>query len=211
MNDYELTEALQRAQAGDEVGFAELWRALQPPVLRYLRVVVGELAEDVAAETWLQIVRDLPGFRGNGARFRAWLFVVARNRGLDAVRRASRRLEAPADLFALAGRPAAADTEQEVLTWLATERALALIASLPADQAEAVALRVIAGLSAQAAGEVLGKHPGAVRVAAMRGLRRLADQLEREPAGPALPEPDRVVGQRGGRHPVEAIERGVTH
>ena len=54
-----------------------------------------------------------------------------------------------------------------------------LIATLPPDQAEAVLLRVVVGLDAASAGRVLGKRPGAVRTAAHRGLRRLAELLER--------------------------------
>jgi RNA polymerase sigma-70 factor (ECF subfamily) len=60
---------------------------------------------------------------------------------------------------------------------LSTARALAMVAGLPPDQAEAVRPRVVTGLSAPAAAEVLGKRPGAVRTAAHRGLRRLAEQL----------------------------------
>jgi RNA polymerase sigma-70 factor (ECF subfamily) len=64
-----------------------------------------------------------------------------------------------------------------------------MIASLPKDQAEAVMLRVVAGLDVAQTAQVLGKRPGAVRVAAMRGLRRLAQHAEvqarRKTAGPA--------------------------
>ena len=56
--------------------------------------------------------------------------------------------------------------------------AVDLIATLPPDQAEAVLLRVVVGLDATAAGQVLGKRSGAVRTAAHRGLRRLAHLLE---------------------------------
>lgn len=52
-----------------------------------------------------------------------------------------------------------------------------MIARLPRDQAEAVLLRVVVGLDAKAAARVLGKRPGAVRTAAYRGLRKLAEQL----------------------------------
>jgi RNA polymerase sigma-70 factor, ECF subfamily len=61
---------------------------------------------------------------------------------------------------------------------VATDAALALIARLPRDQAEAVLLRVVVGLDAKAAARVLGKRPGAVRTAAYRGLRKLAEYLE---------------------------------
>ena len=55
----DLADALARARSGDETGFLELWRALQPRLLRYLRVLSCGDAEDVASETWLQVVRDL--------------------------------------------------------------------------------------------------------------------------------------------------------
>ena len=61
-DDPDLDAALNAAISGDQNGFAVLWRALQPPILRYLRVVVGAAAEDVASETWLQAARDLHDF-----------------------------------------------------------------------------------------------------------------------------------------------------
>jgi len=72
------------------------------------------------------------------------------------------------------GRPAADDTAQSAIDALATDAALALIATLPPDQAEAVLLRAVLGLDAQTAGQILGKRAGAVRTAAHRGLRTLA-------------------------------------
>jgi RNA polymerase sigma-70 factor (ECF subfamily) len=78
----------------------------------------------------------------------------------------------------LTDRPGDEDTAGSALDALGTDTALALIARLPRDQAEAVLLRVLIGLDAKAAGRVLGKRPGAVRTAAYRGLRRLATFLE---------------------------------
>ena len=43
----------------DEEAFSVLWRDANPALLRYLRVVTPEHAEDVAAETWVQVVRGL--------------------------------------------------------------------------------------------------------------------------------------------------------
>jgi RNA polymerase sigma-70 factor (ECF subfamily) len=177
VNDLDLAESLRQAKNGDERGFAVLWRALQPAVLRYLRVVVADAAEDVAAETWLQVARDFPVFRGGLDRFRTWLFAIARNRALDELRRSGRRREnatAPGELPVTLAGP---DASEEALSWLATESALALIATLPPDQAEAVALRIVAGLNPRQAAAVLGKRPGAVRTAALRGLRGLAQRL----------------------------------
>lgn len=185
----ELDAALDAARAGDERGFVELWSALNPLILRYLRVVVGQAAEDVASETWLQAARDVRGFRGDAAGFRVWLFRVARHRALDELRRCGRRLEDPVGLAgesanATLDHPAADDTAAEAVERLSTQEALQLIGRLPKDQAEAVLLRTVVGLDAKQCGHVLGKKPGAVRIAAMRGLRNLSGRLAERAAEP---------------------------
>jgi RNA polymerase sigma-70 factor (ECF subfamily) len=177
-----LDDALDAARRGEERGISELWTALNPLILRYLRVLVSQAAEDVASETWLQAARDVRGFRGDAAGFRVWLFRVARNRALDELRRSGRRLEDPVGLpgdspGAPRVRPAPDDTAAEAVERMSTERALQLIAQLPKNQAEAVMLRVIIGLDGKQSADVLGKRSGAVRIAAMRGLRSLSVYL----------------------------------
>jgi RNA polymerase sigma-70 factor (ECF subfamily) len=178
LNEGDLAGFLTLARKGDEAGFAVLWRAYQPVVLRYLRMLVGEAAEDVASETWLQVARDLSGFRGDLAGFRVWLFRVARHRAIDDRRRIRRRPEDLVEPDWLPEPRYAPDPSDEVAERWDTEWALAVIASLPPDQAEAVLLRVVAGLVVAGTAAVLGKRPGAVRVAALRGLRRLAERAE---------------------------------
>jgi RNA polymerase sigma-70 factor, ECF subfamily len=55
----DLSAAIARASAGDEAAFLELWRALQPRLLRFLRVLGCEDPDDVASETWLQVPTGL--------------------------------------------------------------------------------------------------------------------------------------------------------
>jgi RNA polymerase sigma-70 factor, ECF subfamily len=171
-----LEEALIGARAGDEAGFLVLWEALQPRLLRYLRVIGCDDVDDVAGETWLQVVRDLPKFKKDSAdEFRAWLFTIARHRAIDAAR-SRRRLRDKMLADALApptttGNP----VEDEVFHELSTLQAIAMVAGLSKDQAEVVALRVIAGLDTDAVARMLRKSPGAVRVALHRGLRALSD------------------------------------
>jgi RNA polymerase sigma-70 factor, ECF subfamily len=176
--DARLEAALAGAIAGDAVAFAELWRELQPLVLRYLRVVCGDAAEDVASETWLQASRDLSRFSGGPTAFRVWLFRIARNRGIDENRRAWRRREEPHETVQEVGEAtgeAARDAALDAGDRSGTEWALRMIRTLPTEQAEAVMLRVVAGLDVAGTAQVLRKRPGAVRIATMRGLRRLAE------------------------------------
>ncbi|MEU8375735.1 RNA polymerase sigma factor [Micromonospora sp. NPDC048894] len=173
----DLTEAVVAAQAGDEEAFRILYRSLQPGLLRYLTALVGPDAEDVASETWLQISRDLSRF--TGGEFRAWAVTIARNRAMDHLRRQRRRPSLPVPVQELNDLAGDADTAERAGETIGTESALALIATLPPREAEAVLLRAVIGLDAETAGRVLGRRPGAVRTAAHRGLRRLAALLDR--------------------------------
>jgi RNA polymerase sigma-70 factor, ECF subfamily len=173
----DLNAALRAAQKGDEDGFRTLYRAVQPGLLRYLRVLASQDADDVASETWLQIARDFGRFRGDVDDFRGWATTIARNRALDVHRRQSRRPLIDGDFDLLTDLAAPDDTAYDATTALATEEALQLIAQLPQDQAEAVLLRVVVGLDANRAAEILGKRPGAVRTSAYRGLNRLSAML----------------------------------
>jgi len=173
-DDEQLTAALDAARTGDEQGFLVIYRTLQPLLLRYLRVRSADVAEDVAAESWLQVVRDLDRFRGDAGDFRRWLFTIARNRAIDAARATASRPSVPvADVRDLDSVPTVS-AEVEALQVMSTQRALELVASLPADQAELVALRVIAGLDVATVADLVGKTPGAVRVAVHRALRALS-------------------------------------
>jgi RNA polymerase sigma-70 factor, ECF subfamily len=169
-----LDQALAQAKAGSEVGFRHLWRQLQPRLLRFLSVYGCEEPDDVASETWLQVVRDLPRFEGGEEDFRGWLFSIARHRAIDATRTRTRLRDRLARVPVNEPGPGDKPVELEVLEGVSTRQAVALVAGLPRDQAEAVALRVIAGLDTTAVARILRKSPGAVRVALHRGLRTLA-------------------------------------
>ncbi|MFJ9503063.1 sigma-70 family RNA polymerase sigma factor [Streptomyces anulatus] len=183
-DDAELTAAVLAAQDGDEDAFRAVYRAVQPRLLGYIRTLVGEPdAEDVASEAWLQIARDLDRFSGDADRFRGWAARIARNRSLDHLRMRSRRPAIGGDETELTARAAESDTAGDAIEALDTDRTMSLIAQLPQDQAEAVVLRVVVGLDAKSAAQTLGKRPGAVRTAAHRGLKRLAELLGAEHPG----------------------------
>lgn len=199
--DGDLGGLLARARSGDEAAFLGLWRGLQPPLLRYLRVFGCDDPDDVASETWFQVLRDWHKFSGDDEDFRRWLFTVARHRAIDAARARTRyRVSPVAD--GLDGLADAQTVEDQVLDGMSVRKAIAMLATFQ-DQAEAVALRVIAGLDTPAVASILGKSPGAVRVALHRGLRALAADLRVQAlasgagADPGLAGPDPGPGPAG--------------
>ena len=172
-------DSLAAARNGDEAAFAVLWRRWQPPLLRYLRVLAAPVADDLASECWLQVVRRLARFTGDEAGFASWLFTIARNKVTDWRRRENRRptvslVDEEVDAHPAAHAP---DAETAALQRLDTDAALRLIAALPADQAEVVLLRVVAGLDVADVARIVHRSPGAVRVTSHRALRRLRDML----------------------------------
>ncbi|MGW7386014.1 RNA polymerase sigma factor [Streptomyces sp. NPDC054794] len=177
VNDQNLTVAVAGAQDGDEAAFAVAYRIVQPGLLGYLRGLVGDDAEDVASDAWLEIARDLGRFKGDGAGFRGWTATIARHRALDHLRRQRVRPRTGGTEQDVLDLPSQHSTHEQALESLSTGQALELVRGLPQDQAEAVLLRVVIGLDGPTAARVLGKRPGAVRTAAHRGLKRLARQL----------------------------------
>ena len=172
-------DLLRAARTGSEDAIGALWRDLQPRLLRYLRSLAPDIADDLASETWLQAARDLHRFEGGETEFRAWLFTIARNRLIDWRRRVARRPElvvAQIEEQRDDGRRDD-DTASLVLDHLGTEAALRLVGALPPDQAEVILLRVVGGLDAARVAAIMGKRPGTVRVLQHRALRRLATAL----------------------------------
>jgi len=167
-------DVLAAAQAGSEEAFTQLWLDGNAALLRYLRVMAPEAADDIAADAWLHVIRGLSRFRGDEAAWRAWLFTTARRRMIDQARRRSRRPEKPIHDVPPVELPAIGDTADLALEHLSTREAIGLLSDLPPLQAEVILLRVVAGLDTGAVAKLVGRSPGAVRVAAHRGLRRLA-------------------------------------
>lgn len=168
------------AGRGDADAIAALYRDLYPRLRRSFARFAPDDAADLASETWLALAPLLPTVTGGAEGVRRLAFTIARRRWIDLRRRASRRRTDPVDASDLAHRAdPAADPSDLVADAFAASDALALLTEhLPEAWAEIVVLRVVAGLSAEAVGELVGKSAGAVRVTQHRALARLAERLE---------------------------------
>jgi hypothetical protein len=63
-----LDAAVALACAGDHEAFATLFRALHPRLLRFLRAQQRDVADDLAAETWLAVTHGAAEIRGRRRR-----------------------------------------------------------------------------------------------------------------------------------------------
>ena len=84
----ESDEALiSRYAGGDPMAFASLYRRHEMRIWRYLRHNLENraIADELMQEVWFAVARDAAGYRPT-ARFTTWLFAIARNRLIDALR-----------------------------------------------------------------------------------------------------------------------------
>lgn len=173
-----LDDVVAAARDGEGWAIAALYREIHPRLLRYLRAREPRMADDLASEVWLDVARGVTRFSGGESDFRRWLFTIARRRLVDHRRRSARRRTHPVPSESLHHVADPSDVETEALDTVAAQDAIVrLVQILPPDQAEVVILRVVGGLSAEEAGKVMGKRPGAIRVLQHRALERLAREL----------------------------------
>jgi RNA polymerase sigma-70 factor (ECF subfamily) len=177
--DERFESVLAAAKAASDWAITDLYRELQPSVLRYLQAQSPGNGEDLASDVWVDVAAGLGRFEGDEAGFRRWLFTIARRRLVDFRRSDGRRLAVLSRLKSSIDGPVG-DLEAQVLAASETEVALARLAALPPDQAEVVLLRVLGGLDVQDVAAIVGKKPGAVRVLQHRALKRLERELARE-------------------------------
>lgn len=172
-------DLLAAAQKGDAGAFGALYRTFGPLVHRFFRVQQPAEAEDLTSEVFVSVAESLHRFAGDEAAFRGWVFTIAHRRLIDHRRRWARR---QSHMQALWSRRAEApgNVEDEAVAMLATGAALSLIAGLPPAQAEVLLLRVVADLSSEQIGRIVGRRSDAVRALQHRALRRLARQLNTE-------------------------------
>jgi RNA polymerase sigma-70 factor (ECF subfamily) len=163
--------ALESARAGEARGYEALFRALAPTVTAYLRARSVSDPDDLANEVFLRAFRTLGTFRGDGERFRSWLFTIAHHAAIDDKRRRSRRItEVP--LSAVSQAPQG-DVEAEVFEVVGRERVRHLLDQLSPDQRDVLLLRVIGDLTAEQTAAALDKSYEAVKALQRRGLATL--------------------------------------
>lgn len=141
---------------------------------------VGErgLAEDCVQETFLRAWRARDRYRQERASERTWLFAIARNVVVDAVRaRARRPRPVDTDGAASSGEPLVQHTDQQVEDRIVL---LAGLARLSSEHREVIVAVQIEGMGYDQLSERTGVPVGTLRTRMYYGLRALRQILERE-------------------------------
>jgi RNA polymerase sigma-70 factor (ECF subfamily) len=171
--DAALARATRRAAAGDPAAFASLYRALHPHVLGYFarRLDARADAEDLTATVFHRVLAVLDRYDPERASVRGWVLAIARNALVDHLR--ARRDHAKDDdvldqLADAALRPDDALAHDDDLRELR-----ALVAELPAQTREMLALRYVDGWRCREIAGVFALSEAAVKQRFSRTLREL--------------------------------------
>lgn len=167
-----------RAQLGDDHAFIRLAERYHARVLHYVRRIVGDrgTADDVAQETWVAAYRGLRRLN-EPERLKAWLFGIARNTALNALRREDRsRLDYVEDEVL----EAVPDEEDDALDLRAEQPAQVQRApdEISPAHAEVLILRYVEALSYEEIAQIVGCKVGTVRSRLHYAKRALREAME---------------------------------
>jgi RNA polymerase sigma-70 factor, ECF subfamily len=180
-SDATLVEKLPHDRSGDEL--RELYRRYASELFGFATSALGdrELAEEVVQDVFAQLWRHAGDYDQRRASVRTWLYAIARNRIIDAHRRAAarpKRADDDASLDTAAEMDAALD--HAVLRWQVT----AALARLSPAHREVIRLAHYGGLTMREISERTGVPLGTVKSRtsyALRHLRLIFDEMELEP------------------------------
>jgi RNA polymerase sigma-70 factor (ECF subfamily) len=167
-------QVLQAAVDGLEWAWVELYREFAPPVLRFLRSQGATEPEDLLAECFVQIVRNVATFSGDEAGFRAWTFTIARSRLADSWRRAGRRPVVPVADPTDHGEETVSGPEEAMMGDVAIAE---ILDRLTPDQRAVISLRFVDRFSLAETAEILGRSEGAVKLLQHRAIKALRKAL----------------------------------
>jgi len=176
---YEREQDLAAAlRAHDQEAWRQLFQEHYQRVYRYAYVRTGNSADadDVAANVFVEAVKGIANFEYRGAPITSWLFRIAHNETVDALKRRARTaaasLEHPEAAAAADARDAIASSDD----WRDLGAALG---KLKQEHREVLTLRLVEGCSVRQVARMLGKSEGAVKVMQMRALQALRGKLDR--------------------------------
>jgi RNA polymerase sigma-70 factor (ECF subfamily) len=180
MRVYEATDTaaqadlLDRARTGEREAFAELVERHHAELVRIAFAITGDFdaSRDSAQLAWIKAWQRLPSIREPG-RLRAWLIAIAANEARQHVRAHRRRQVreiAPAGRDELAGPTTITSADRLDLG--------AALVRLGPDERGLLAMRYLAGLSAEEIGLATGLTASGVRTRLSRLIARLREELD---------------------------------
>jgi RNA polymerase sigma factor (sigma-70 family) len=165
-------EILAAAQTGAAWAFRVIYDAFAPTIASYFRARGMRDVDDLTSEVFVSVFTSLDRFDGDEGELRSWMFTIAHRRYVDELRRQSRTAPTVPYDEAVDGRTDVS-AEDTAMGRAANTGVYAMLAALPPDQRDVLALRVVADLTVYQTARLLGKSEGAVKQLQRRALASL--------------------------------------
>ncbi|MBI2898614.1 MAG: sigma-70 family RNA polymerase sigma factor [Planctomycetes bacterium] len=175
----EEVERLAKAKAGDRAAFESLVLPHREGIRRFVELMIGGEAEDVAQEAIARAFDHLSEFDGR-SKLSTWIYGIALNIARNLLRARARHAGA-ASPSVLNAQPAPRGRRQGVLSSILrhemADRMQDAIARLPDDLREAFVLRYVEGMEYEEMSRIAGVAPGTLRVRSHRARNLLKEEL----------------------------------
>lgn len=171
-----LRELVGRAVERDPDAWEALYRRSYRNLFGFARrrLFDDRVAEDAVSETMTRALDNIDRFTWQGGGFDAWLYGIARN----VVYELGRVRQRTTPLVEVERPSTERGPEEQAVAGDEAAQLRRAFEQLGDDDREILELRVHGGLTAEEVGRLVGKQPGAVRMAQARALQRLRAILE---------------------------------
>lgn len=169
------SELIVRAKAGDEQAFTQIYERYASAIFRYIYFRIGEveMAEDIQADVFMRMFEGMARYEDRGWPISAWLYRIAHDRTIDAIRRRKSRPSISLDAW----EGSYEGPEDGVETMFDHDELKRVLLDLTEDQRQVIHMRFMSDLSIQEVANRLGRSECSVKALQHRGLQSLARRL----------------------------------
>jgi len=201
-------ELVAGVRAGDDRAFELLFQRYQPRIAAYVRGMVHDhgRAEDITQEVFIAALRRMRAETEREILFKPWIFEIAKNRCIDAFRRARHASEVSFDARDAIGAEEhgrlaepGATPDSTVEDKVAIDNLCGAFGGLSPVHHDILVLRELDGLSYREIGDRLGMSRPAVESTLFRARKRLSEEYDELVSGRRCLRVQRIVDASAGR------------
>lgn len=169
------TKIVYRVLEGDIESFRHIVEMYERPIVRMIRNLINnrESCEDIAQEVFFTAYRKLASFDPARSNFSTWLFTIARNKSINAMRK-----KRPVSMGELPHKSDEHNPSDELTERELFDKLDASLEALPSAQKRAFVFAVFENLPYEEIAQIEGVRKGTIKSRINRAKKKLAKALK---------------------------------
>ncbi len=169
------TQIIHQVLEGDIESFRLLVENYERPIVRMIRNLINnrESCEDIAQDVFFTAYRKLAAFDPARSNFSTWLFTIARNKSINAMRK-----KRPVSMSELPHNSDAHNPSEELAEKELFDKLDAGLETLPSAQKRAFVFAIFENLSYNEIAQIEGVRTGTIKSRINRAKKKLAKALK---------------------------------